>query len=157
MIQGPLFIVWNPEAGEGYITTDCDSASCGLDRRNPVPTIADAMHEAYEHETEIFRIEELCKEILEVDAELEAQVKEWGQEHDDKHVKLDWSWLVNKYNGLAIYERDNFEKRMIQVAAIAVSAVKSHRRIKARFDKESDSFRSAGINYNNRFNDAPCE
>ena len=71
-------------------------------------------------------------------AERERQDKQWGgPAHDDGHDLTDWGRFIKRFVRLAedavsssIGEREHieYEKRMIQIAALAVAAIQSSRR-----------------------------
>ena len=64
--------------------------------------------------------------VREVFSERERQDTQWGGRiHDDTHSQEDWFKLINRYMAP---HGDDFEVRMIKVAALALAAVESNRR-----------------------------
>ena len=63
----------------------------------------------------------------EVLSELERQEKEYGSAHDDSLRPNDWVALITKHIGKAVFSMDptGFRRRMVIVAALAVSAIKA--------------------------------
>jgi hypothetical protein len=62
---------------------------------------------------------------LAISNERARQVTEgWTSEHDSNHSREDWASILVNY--IYLYERENYEqaeKRLIQIAAIAVAAL----------------------------------
>jgi hypothetical protein len=65
-----------------------------------------------------------------ISRERTRQDEEWGgAEHDDSHNHQDWVIFISKQIGLALaYRSNDFESRMIKVAALAIAAIESSRR-----------------------------
>jgi len=67
--------------------------------------------------------------------ELEYHSQQWGDAHDQQHTPEDWVMILTKYMGKVAgetpfykgvtYDSEKFKKRLIQVAAIAISAWKA--------------------------------
>ena len=72
----------------------------------------------------------------EIGLERARQDKQWGgPEHDDSHDALDWSRYIKKFLGKAencifgASDWNGYERNMVKVAALAVAAIQSKRRI----------------------------
>lgn len=69
-----------------------------------------------------------------ISAEREHQIERWGDpSHDDQHEPLDWTDIIETYNLKAYHDAadgddDEFRRRMVQIAALAVAAIESHDR-----------------------------
>ena len=62
--------------------------------------------------------------MREINEEHEKQSKKWGPEHDDEHSHEEFCEIIKVY--LAKAENDgDWRRRLIQIAAIACSAVES--------------------------------
>ena len=70
--------------------------------------------------------------IGEIGIERRAQDQQWGgPAHDDAHVGTEWADYIHKQNTLASVQALNpeqFESRMVKVAALAIAAIESSRR-----------------------------
>jgi hypothetical protein len=73
----------------------------------------------------------------EIEYERERQDQQWGgPDHDDEHRRMRWlsdEWgigkrLLNARDAAHREDLDNYERRLIQIAALAVAAVKASRR-----------------------------
>lgn len=68
----------------------------------------------------------------EISAERRRQDEEWGgSAHDDSHELFEWGEFIRKQNNAAIgnfSKPQEFEARMVKVAALAVAAIESSRR-----------------------------
>ena len=68
----------------------------------------------------------------EINKERCAQDEQWGgQTHDDSHERFEWCVYIRKQNMLADHassDPQEFEDRMVKVAALAVAAIESSRR-----------------------------
>ncbi|MGP0071225.1 MAG: hypothetical protein ACLPWF_04745 [Bryobacteraceae bacterium] len=68
----------------------------------------------------------------EISRERQAQDAEWGgAAHDDEHGPMDWCSFVDRQRLLAQNANSlrEFEIRMVKVAALAVAAIESSRRL----------------------------
>jgi len=70
--------------------------------------------------------------IEEVEKELQYQKDRWGEGHDEEHSFIDWIVLLGRYvsksatpEDALVFKPASFRRRMIQVAAIAISAAQS--------------------------------
>jgi hypothetical protein len=74
-------------------------------------------------------VELIWKGIL---GERVAQDNQWGgKEHDDSHERFEWLNYIAKQTrmGLSVaHNPEQFEARMIKIAALAVAAIESSRR-----------------------------
>ncbi len=76
--------------------------------------------------------------MLEVIAERKRQDRQWGgPEHDDEHGPDDWVRFINRHAAFAIDSVETlhasqglseYRRRLVQVAALALAAVKSYDR-----------------------------
>lgn len=75
--------------------------------------------------------EDIFKSVL---RERQEQDDRWGDTHDDDLFPGEWTYLIHKYSNLAEYAQTDAErrKRLVQVAALAVAAIESHERLKAK-------------------------
>lgn len=75
----------------------------------------------------------------EITRERASQDEEWGgATHDDSHERYEWAVFIRKQNNLgeqaAYYstKAEEFESRMVKVAALALAAIESSRRQRDR-------------------------
>jgi hypothetical protein len=73
--------------------------------------------------------------LNEIVRERDSQDEEWGgPDHDDSHDRADWVRFIEKQCRLAQTAAsrplDDYESRMVKIAALAVAAVESSRRDK---------------------------
>lgn len=82
---------------------------------------------------------EICRAIS---TERLAQDKQWGgAEHDDQHRSADWATYVSKQtkpiremSSFSPASAEEFEERMVKVAALAIAAIQSNcRRLHKHF------------------------
>lgn len=75
---------------------------------------------------------DLTNEILdEVFEERKYQCDTYGAEFDDKNTANDWVTYITRYAanaGSDTFDREEYEKALIKVAALAVAAIESSRR-----------------------------
>ena len=69
----------------------------------------------------------------EISRERASQDEEWGgADHDDSHERTDWVKFIEKQCRLARTAKDrpldDYESRMVKIAALAVAAIESSRR-----------------------------
>lgn len=70
-----------------------------------------------------------------ISRERAIQDEEWGgAEHDDSHERLDWINFIEKQcriirMGERPYQLDDYESRLVKIAAIAIAAIESDRRL----------------------------
>lgn len=69
----------------------------------------------------------------EISRERASQDEEWGgADHDDSHERADWVKFIEKQCRLARTAKDrpldDYESRMVKIAALAVAAIESNRR-----------------------------
>lgn len=86
---------------------------------------------------------------VEIENECVRQTEMWGPAHDDEHSWRDWFALVSRYlvkADVALVEDDNEDEwrgRLVQLAAIVVSAIRSidRQRRAVRLGDEEETYR----------------